>query len=93
MIEDDAMIVIVINEDSHGMIGIAKNYYNAARWLIKQHWIDNLTDCWDDSTNKWRPIEEILGKDWQEIITDYWNIEKFNNFFENSFYLEPLEVI
>lgn len=93
MIEDDVMIVIVINEDSHGMIGVAKNYYSAVKWLITNQWISNFTDCWDNSIHNWRPIEEILGKDWQEIIVDSWDIEKFNDFFEDSFYLEPLEVI
>ena len=93
MVENGTTTVIIINEDSHGVLGVAKDYSSAVRWLIKQQWIGDLIVCWDDSANKWRPIEEALGKNWKEIIIDSWDTKKFNNFFEGFFYLETAEVI
>lgn len=87
------MTVIIINEDLHGTLGVAKDYPSAVKWLIKQYWIDDYIDCWDNSAFKYRPIEEMLGKDWREIIVNSWDIKKFNDFFYGSFYLKIVEVI
>ena len=38
------MKVIVIHEENHGFIGIAKNMDSAFRFLIEEGWIDDLWD-------------------------------------------------
>ena len=33
-------IIITIQEDNHGLIGIAKNYFSAIDFLIDEDWLD-----------------------------------------------------
>jgi hypothetical protein len=38
------MKVIIINEENHGFIGVAKGMDSAFRFLIKEGWVDDLWD-------------------------------------------------
>jgi hypothetical protein len=87
------MKVIIINEDSHGRIGIALNYYHAAKWLIDTNWIDDNTETYDYDTDEWRSVKDILGADWASLMLDTWDLDRFNDFWHNSFSLDPEKVI
>ena len=80
------MKVIIIIEESHGFIGCAKDYKSSIRFLIKENWLVDV-DIWDEERHIWRSHIEILGENWANIIENQWNIEKFNEFFQESFYL------
>ena len=89
------MNVITINEDNHGMIGIALNYYNAVKWLIGDGWIDDYTEVAEHSENNncnWVRLNEIY-EDWVDRMLNEWDIDNFNDFWEGSFYLDSVEVI
>ena len=80
--------VVLIAEDNHGQIGVAKDYPSAIDFLIGQHWLDNEYQVWVDNEISLNfTIAEHLGEDWQIIIRDEWDTEEFNNFFDDSFYL------
>ena len=55
------MKVIVINEEAHGIIGIALNYYNAVKWLIGNDWIDNNTEVWHEGAQCWEKLTDVQG--------------------------------
>lgn len=38
--------VVIINEECHGFIGVAKNFESAAKWMIEHHWIEPFTEMW-----------------------------------------------
>lgn len=89
------MNVITINEDNHGMIGIALNYYNAVKWLIDDGWIDDYTEVAEHSENNncnWVRLNEIY-EDWADRMLNEWDINNFNEFWEGSFYLDSVKVI
>ena len=89
------MNVITINEDNHGMIGIAFNYYNAVKWLIDDGWIDDYTEVAEHSENNncnWVRLNEIY-EDWADRMLNEWDIDNFNDFWEGSFYLDSVGVI
>lgn len=44
------MKVIIINEENHGFIGVAKNMDSALRFLVEENWVD---DFWDKKTGKY----------------------------------------
>ena len=84
------MRVITIEEDSHGMIGIAKTYADAVHFLVNDSWLSALTEiyCGDEI---FKTVIEDLGEDWLAVILD-WSMEKFCEYFEGYFYLNSVEV-
>ena len=86
------MRVVLIHEDNHGMIGVALNYFHAVNWLINEQWLVDNTEVYDDKTDSWNRLDEELGEDWADLLTDYWDIDNFNAYFSGSFYLESVEV-
>ena len=79
------MTVIMVSEDNHGTIAIAKNYACAIAFLVKNGWIwENLEIIKDDDTVT--TICEDLGENYVSIILD-WDIDTFERYFEGIFYL------
>lgn len=78
------MTVIVIYEDNHGMIGIAKDYESAINFLLQNHWLDSEFEIMDENY-KW-----VALKDLNVSIGDIrqMDIDKFNEFFDGCFYLD-----
>ena len=90
------MKIIIIEEESHGFIGCAKDYKSTIHFLIKDNWLTDNLEVWDEkkdeTNNPWSPIIEVLGENWTDIIENRWNINDFNDFFEESFWLREIEV-
>lgn len=87
------MTVILINEDNHGLIGVANNYFNAVNWLISENWIDDNTEVWNETADHWDKLIDLQGRDWADRMRNEWDIDNFNYFWENSFSLNPIDVI
>jgi hypothetical protein len=85
--------VITVQEDNHGLIGIAKDYPSAIDFLVNENWLDGKFEVWvDNEISLTQTLEDHLGELWYVAIRDEWNIEQFNNFFEGNFYLIIEEV-
>lgn len=91
------MKVIVINEETHGIIGIALNYYNAVKWLIEQNWLNDAVEVWRKCSNDgwydWISIKEVYGENYANDILNNWDINIFNENFTGTFLLESIDVI
>lgn len=91
------MKVITINEDNHGQIGIALNYYNAVKWLIENNWLDDAVEVWrkpaDDDFYDWISIKKVYGENYANDILNNWDINTFNEAFEGTFLLQSVDVI
>lgn len=87
------MNVILINEDNHGQIGVALNYYNAVLWLIKKRWIYGSMEVWSERLDDCVPLKEELGEDWADEMVERWTPDDFNSFWRGDFYLESDRVI
>lgn len=92
------MKVLLIHEDNHEVIGVARYEEGLAKWavdfLVKKDWIDDRTEVYvelDSNNYGWRFLPTIYGKNWQETIGK-WSINKFNEVWEGCFYLEEMEV-
>lgn len=87
--------VVLIKEENHGMIGVAKNYSSAINFLVNEGWLDESFEVWVDNEDYedyvTQSIKDKLGENWKEIIST-WNIEQFDNFFDGIFYLNIEEV-
>ena len=84
------MRVITIEEDNHGMIGIAKTYADAVHFLVNDCWLSAFTEiyCGDEV---YKTVIEDLGEDWLAVMLD-WSMEKFCKYFAGLFYLDSVEV-
>ena len=84
------MRVVTIEEDNHGMIGIAKTYADAVYFLVNNDWLSALTEiyCGDEV---YKTVIEDLGEDWLAVILD-WSMKEFCGYFEGCFYLDSVEV-
>lgn len=79
--------VITIEEDNHGLIGLAETYSDAIDFLITENWLGGNTEL-----NEFHTIKDNLGELWEILIRDEWDVEEFNNFFSGMFFLcvEPI---
>ena len=84
--------VVLINEDNHGLIGVANNYYNAVKWLTENNWLNSFDDILFED-NRWKTIIEVFGENWKDLILNEWDIDKFNEVFQESFLLELINII
>jgi hypothetical protein len=85
------MKVIVIEEENHGMIGIAKSYADAVHMLVNQDWLSELTEIYKEDFDKTVLLVEDLGEEWFAKLLE-WSMEKFNECFDGCFYLNEEEV-
>jgi hypothetical protein len=85
------MTVILVNEDNHGLLTVAKDYESAVKFLISNRWIEESMEVWhqDDTYSR---LDELLGEDAFDIITEKWDIDSFNTFWDGSFFLNEVEV-
>ena len=83
--------VIIIREFIHGDVGVAADYKSAIYYLIKEGWISDYIDVYDNNKNTGRPISEVLGKNWRTILLNA-NEDWFNNTFLESFRLRRVEI-
>ena len=83
--------VVTIQEDNHGLIGIAKDYPSAIDFLVNENWLDENFEIYDDGFCHCKSIKDDLDKNWKEKILS-WDTEKFNEYFEGCFYLVIEEV-
>ena len=84
------MRVVTINEDNHGMIGIAKTYADAVHLLVNDCWLSAFTEiyCGD---GVYKTVIEDLGENWLAVMLD-WSMVKFCEYFAGLFYLDSVEV-
>ena len=86
----EKVIVIYYPEDS--IIGIAKDYKSAVKFLIKNYWINGNDEVAGDDGDFGR-LDEVLGDAWQDVLINEWDIQNFNDFFFYNFELKEIELI
>ena len=86
--------VILIIEENHGIIGIAKSFSSAIDFLYDNNWITPKTELYN-------PFDDMAESDW--VSFEKYNLSKedlkqggleiFNELFDFVFFLEEREVI
>lgn len=87
------MKVLLVHEENHGVVGVAKDINSAVSFLITEGWLHEETAIWYDYKDgiAWKPIKEAYGKDWEDFLRSL-TIELFNNVWEDCFYLKEVEI-
>lgn len=76
--------IILVFEDSHGTICVAKNYHSAISYLIKAHWLEDTTEIFHNG--KEITVATVLGENQLDKIFS-WSVMEFNSFFDGLFTL------
>ena len=87
--------VIMIEEECHGLIGLASSFKSAIIFLIEEKWITGDTclyyrNSWD-GVAKMTTLWDKYGEDWIDEITN-WSQEDFEENFDGIFYFSEMEV-
>lgn len=87
------MKVLLIWEDYHGVLGVAKNVDSAISFLIKEKWLREDTGIWHEHKDEWvlEPIKDVYGNDWEQFLRSL-TVEQFNEIWESCFSLQEEEV-
>lgn len=92
------MKVIVVHEDNHGIIGVAKCEGTQARWavelLIEGRWLTDNTDIYhetEDGEACWDTVKQVYGEHWEDFMKNL-TIDEFNEIWDGCFYLREEEV-
>ena len=85
------MTVVMVDEENHGNIAVAKDFESAKDFLINEQWIDEDLEVYVDNVNDWDTIGNIFGADWKDKIKGM-NEKEFERTFENVFYLYEMDV-
>ena len=85
------MTVILVYEENHDLITVAKDYKSAIKFLINNRWIEESMEVWNEDGTYSR-LDELLGEDVFDIITEKWDIGSFNIFWDGSFFLNKVNV-
>lgn len=86
------MKVIVINEESHGFIGLAKDMISAFDFLVNENWVtenDFLLDENDDPIELKKTMER-LNLSLRDTLCHLWYIDE--NYFDGFLYFEEKEI-
>ena len=86
------MTVILVNEDNHGLLTVAKDYKSAVKFLINNRWIEDYTWVWNEIDGSSVHLIELLGENAMDKMTEEWDIDNFNAFWDGNFYLEEVKV-
>ena len=77
-------------------LGVAKDYKSAVKFLIGNRHIKASDEVYvdvDGDFHRYCRIDEYLGEDWADTMTEEWNIREFNNFYDDLYFaLEEEEV-
>lgn len=79
------MKVVLIHEDNHGFLGVAKDYENAINFLLQNRWLNTDIEIYVDDEYDFKSLKE-LNVSIEDIKK--MDIDKFNDFFEGIFYLD-----
>ena len=85
------MTIILVHEENHDLITVAKDYKSAIKFLINNRWIEESMEVWNED-GAYSRLDELLGEDAFDIITEKWDIDSFNTFWDGNFILNEVKV-
>ena len=62
------MKIILIEEDNHGLIGAVARKDLILPWLVRNNWLDQFTEIYDEKTSEYQSLENIFGLTWYQSL-------------------------
>lgn len=85
-------IINVYSDRTNDVLFAAKDYRTAVQTLFGDRWISIKEEIVID--NEWTTLEDYYyPKDPADLMADDWNIDNFNSFWANDFWMEEVDYI
>lgn len=75
--------VIVINEECHGFIGVARDVPSAIEFLWQHDWLSEYTEI--PLAHEWTSVKSIYGAEWLEYFKSR-TLDELQDIFDGCFY-------
>lgn len=85
------MKIILIKEDNHGLIGAVTRKDLILSWLVRNNWVNQFTEIYDEKIDDYRPLKNIFGLTWYQSLTAL-NFDNLCDLFDGIFYFAEEEV-
>ena len=85
------MKIIMIEEENHGPIGAVTRKDLILPWLVRNNWVNQFTEIYDEKIDDYQPLKDIFDLTWyQSLIT--LNFDDLCELFGGIFYFSETEV-
>lgn len=74
--------VIVINEECHGFIGVARDVPSVINFLCQIDWLNEYTEI--HLVDKWSSVQSAYGENWREYFKGL-TLDELQNIFDGCF--------
>ena len=81
--------VIVINEECHGFIGVARDVPSVIDFLYQNDWLNEYTEI--PLAHNWSSVQNVYGENWREYFKEC-TLDELQNIFDGCFYLHEEKV-
>ena len=81
--------VIVINEECHGFIGVARDVPSVIDFLYQNDWLNEYTEI--HLVYNWSSVRNVYGENWREYFKEC-TLDELQNIFDGCFYLHEEKV-
>ena len=84
-------IINVYSDRTNDVLFAAKDYRTAVQTLFGDKWISTKEEIVID--DKYMTLEEYFGEEVCDMMSDDWDIDDFNTFWANDFWMEEVDYI
>lgn len=77
--------VIVINEECHGFIGVARDVPSAIDFLWTHDWLNGYTEILVD--HEWDTVQNVFGEEWRERF-ELLTLDELQDILDGCFYFQ-----
>ena len=85
------MRIILIEEENHGLIGVVTRKNLILPWLVRENWINQFTEIYDEKTGEYRSLKDVFGLTWYQSLIAL-NFDDFCDLFDGVFCFSEEEV-
>ena len=85
------MKVIAVYDSDGCLLYVAKNYKTAVGILFNNYYISETDELMIDG--EWTTLKDYFGGDIFDIMTNTWDIDDFNEFWNGDFKMEEYKVL
>ena len=83
--------VIIIDEECHGFIGVARTQQSAIDFLYVKQWLNDETDVFCERIKSWTPIKKAYGENWKQFLKSL-NLYDLNTALDGCFYFSEAKI-
>lgn len=85
------MKIIIIEEENHGLIGAVTRKDLILPWLVRNNWINQFTEIYDEETDQLECIKDLFGLAWYQSLVKM-DFNKLCECLDGVFYFYEMEI-